>query len=759
MRANRNRRTVSLALVGSTALVLAALTGAPPAIAGHGTFTVSAGIYRIPYANGTTLIVTNDHHNHGNPIPNQGNDRVDMRADATPTTVVAAASGVVMAIVDIHGNSDPDGDGVGNGDGLDVNGLAGQLLADGVTVHADALEHSCQDASEDLDSDGNLDPGEDLDADGVLDTSIPNSAVITVCQNYNNYIWIEHPNGEWSKYTHLQTGSITGGPGNLSVGDTVQVGHPLGIEADIGRATGRHLHHEVAVRTDPTDDTPFSSGSFIAGAIPGGGNESPTGPAVTGYYAGGFIQGSNLVPFVCDIPGNLYADSTSSPGNDAFTANPCTNTAPTASAGGPYAVDEGSAIQLDGTASSDPENAILTYSWSPADRLDDPSLATPSYSALDDTVDDIDLTVSDIGGDVTAGTALTHTDTATVTVLNVPPTVTATGAAIDEAGTATVSATFTDPGTLDTHTATIDWGDGTAPAPVSIVALAAGVDHVYGDNGDYEVTVTVTDDDAGAGSDVAVVSVANLDPVVDLDLSGQISFPGGDYFVVGAGEALPLAAEGTDAGSDDLTFAWSTGDVNTYYNDPAATPDPPLSPLGTFPFAADDAIDAVADSPGAQVLTLTLSDDDGGTDATDAEALVTGIADDARSSGWWKHQYSGSGAPHIDEATAVAYLDIVGAVSSVFSEDVVASTAPEAHDVLTAGGDPRARATAELLIAWLQFASGAVEYDATVPLQAGATVEYLELMFTAEEIILDPSATQSELRDLEKDLQRVVHAD
>ena len=54
--------------------------------------------------------------------------------------------------------------------------------------------------------------------------------------------------------------------------------------------------------------------------------------------------------------------------------------------------------------------------------------------------------MSDFGGDVTAATALTDTDTATVTVLNVPPAVTAVGDQIDEGETATVSATFTRPG-------------------------------------------------------------------------------------------------------------------------------------------------------------------------------------------------------------------------------------------------------------------------------------------------------------------------
>ncbi|WP_137846351.1 M23 family metallopeptidase [Microbacterium sp. 2FI] len=753
MRRSTSQRRAAIAVLTAAGFVLAALTGVGPVHADHGTFPTSAGIYRIPYSDGMGLIVSGDHHNHGGTV-GQGNNRIDMVADAPPATVVAAASGVVMAIVDFHGDSG------GNGDGLDVNGGSGQVLFDGVTIHSDAAEHSCQDQIEpDVDGDGVVDPDEDLDGSGTFNR-IPNSTVIGLCQDYNNYIWIEHPNGEWSKYTHMDTGTITGAPGNLSVGDTVLVGQALGIESDIGAATGRHLHHEVAVRTDATDDTPFNDGSFRQlDTIPGGGNANPDGSGTVGFFAGGFIQGTNLVPTVCDIPGNLYADNVTSPGNNAFTANPCTNTAPTADAGGPYAVDEGSTVQLDGTGSSDPENAILSFSWSPATRLDDGTIATPTYDALDDTVDEIDLTVSDVGGDVTPALALTDTDTAVVTVLNVAPTVTAVGDSIDEAGTATVSATFTDPGTLDTHTATIDWADGTPAEPVTIGELEAGVDHVYGDNGDFDVVVTVTDDDGGSGDDTAVVSVANLDPTVTLDLSDQVSFPGGDYFVVEAGEPLALAADGTDPGSDDLTFTWGTGEVTTYFNDPADVPDPPLSPLGTFPFAASDAIDTVAPEPGVETVSVVLTDDDGGSDEVDAGAVVTGNADDARSSGWWKHQYAGSGSPHIDADTAAAYLEIVDAVSSVFSEQVAATTAAQAHDVLSPTGDRRARATADLLLAWLQFASGAVSHDASVPLPGGDSVDYLDLMFEAEGVILDASASNAELKEIEHRLARVVHAD
>jgi hypothetical protein len=311
---------------------------------------------------------------------------------------------------------------------------------------------------------------------------------------------------------------------------------------------------------------------------------------------------------------------------------------------------------------------------------------------------------------------------------------------------------------LDTHTATIDWGDGTAAQNVTVDQLDLGVDHVYGDNGSYAVLVTVTDDDGGTGSDTATVTVANLDPSATLDLSGEVSFPGGDFQVVEAGDELPQSADGSDPGSDDLTFTWSTGDVNTYFNDGLA-PDPFPSPLGTFPFMASDAIEALYAMPGVQLLSLTLTDDDGGSDVESSNVIVTGSEDDARSSGWWKHQYSGNGNPHIDAATAEAYRQIVNAVSSVFSEDVSAASAAEVHAVLSpAGGDARAKAAAELMVAWLQFASGAVAWDATVPLSAGQIMPFLDLMFHAEEVILDGSSSKAELQDVEQLLMRVRHA-
>jgi hypothetical protein len=62
----------------------------------------------------------------------------------------------------------------------------------------------------------------------------------------NNFVWIEHDNGEWSKYSHMLQWSTTLKAG-LSVGDRVAEGTYLGDEGKVGCASPAHLHFEVAV--------------------------------------------------------------------------------------------------------------------------------------------------------------------------------------------------------------------------------------------------------------------------------------------------------------------------------------------------------------------------------------------------------------------------------------------------------------------------------------------------------------------------------
>ncbi len=76
---------------------------------------------------------------------------------------------------------------------------------------------------------------------------------------HNNYVWIAHPNGEWTKYSHLAQGTVRDKAG-LKVGDRVEAGRYLGDEGAVGCAMLNHVHFEVAV---PRAVSPIDAGGFL----------------------------------------------------------------------------------------------------------------------------------------------------------------------------------------------------------------------------------------------------------------------------------------------------------------------------------------------------------------------------------------------------------------------------------------------------------------------------------------------------------------
>ncbi|HEY6853472.1 MAG TPA: PKD domain-containing protein, partial [Gemmatimonadales bacterium] len=116
----------------------------------------------------------------------------------------------------------------------------------------------------------------------------------------------------------------------------------------------------------------------------------------------------------------------------------------------------------------------------------------------------VTLRVTDSHGAVSAPA------TATATIADVAPGVTAPAALAANVGTAVaLSATFTDPGTGDAPWAyTINWGDGSLPTTGNAsVAGAVGGSHAYGAPGVFTATVTVTDKDGSGGSASTTVTV------------------------------------------------------------------------------------------------------------------------------------------------------------------------------------------------------------------------------------------------------------
>jgi PKD repeat protein len=178
---------------------------------------------------------------------------------------------------------------------------------------------------------------------------------------------------------------------------------------------------------------------------------------------------------------------------DAFSLFTCvTNESPVADANGPYSGDEGTPISLDGTGSYDLDGTIVSHEWDLDNdgEYDDATGVSPSFIWSDNGLYTVDLKVADDDGEI-------DTDTAEIMVNNVAPTITSitgpmTPVPINEETSLDVS--FTDPGILDTHSASVDWEDSTPIAPEAAIS-PVNLKHIYTEAGVYTATVTITDDD------------------------------------------------------------------------------------------------------------------------------------------------------------------------------------------------------------------------------------------------------------------------
>ena len=165
---------------------------------------------------------------------------------------------------------------------------------------------------------------------------------------------------------------------------------------------------------------------------------------------------------------------------------------PFANIAGTASLDEGGSASFSGAASVDPNGSIVSYAWQFGDGASGEGESTTHTYAQDGTYTVV-LTVTDNDG-------LTASATHTVTVANVAPVIAAIpNATLDEGGAHTVSGTFTDPGT-DAWTATVNFGDGSAPEQAMLSSRSFSLVHVYPNAGTYTVTVTIADDDSSAST-------------------------------------------------------------------------------------------------------------------------------------------------------------------------------------------------------------------------------------------------------------------
>jgi hypothetical protein len=258
---------------------------------------------------------------------------------------------------------------------------------------------------------------------------------------------------------------------------------------------------------------------------------------------------------------------------------------------------------------------------------------------LDD--DDGGVPIDDGTGSFTVGLKVNDDDGNTsdpddyleIIIANVAPSVEAgSNQTINEGDSINLDpATFTDQGIFDTHTFSIDWGDGTSDsgalvttsgvAPVynsttktiddPLIPSSGTVSgsHTFAQDGEKTVIVSVTDKDSGVGDDTLTVTVNNVAPTF-LSVSENQTIVIGD-------ELGTLSASFTDPGIEDtwdVLFDWGDGTSETSLD----------VPLGDIAFPVHDF------GIGQYDITITVSDRDGGS-STAVIGITVGLGFDGDS--------------------------------------------------------------------------------------------------------------------------------
>jgi len=472
------------------------------------------------------------------------------------------------------------------------------------------------------------------------------------------------------------------------------------------------------------------------------------------------------------------------------------NVAPDADAGGTYNVPEGGSIALNGTA-DDVAADVLTFEWDlDGDGTFETAGASPVFDAslLDGPATvEVDLRVTDDDGGV-------GFDTATITVQNIVPSVIEfTGADVDENGTVTVSGSITDPGVDDTFTVEIDWGGSEGTSAAAVTGNTFTASHQYLDDNPsgtssdvYTVTATATDDDGGVSAPALTgITVTNVAPVIT-------SLTGDD-------DNGSATVNFTDIGSNDthtVSINWGDGDSET------------VSPAGGSATAAH-----LFPQFGTYDVTVTVTDDDTGS-ATNTVTLVIGGGACACTEGlgWWKKQYN---PKQIDKGNTVLtqhqielLAQMIGAQSAVFAglnvpgaQDVFdppkapkngsksGNNSKSARNDASATGSSKSKkkkkgskagsgsnnessassatdltkfeqnAEKHLLVAWLNYAKGAINMDDVVDTngnKSGGEMTLSQILTEVESILADPAATKSDLnraRDLAESVAKFSKGD
>jgi PKD repeat protein len=207
----------------------------------------------------------------------------------------------------------------------------------------------------------------------------------------------------------------------------------------------------------------------------------------------------------------------------------------------PTTIKEGESVLFKATATDLGILDTLTYSWNFGDNTTPISGQNVNHTFVDNGNYNVVLTVTDKDGGITTQTVVAKVDNVAPTIVSI-----AKPSIIKEGESVTFSATVTDPGILDTLTYSWKFGDNTT------LVTGQNANHIFIDNGNYNVVLTVTDKDGGVTTQTTTVKVDNVAPTIV-----SINKP----TTIKEGESVTFSATATDPGTKDtLTYSWNFGD-------------------------------------------------------------------------------------------------------------------------------------------------------------------------------------------------------
>ncbi|GIH10512.1 hypothetical protein Rhe02_85790 [Rhizocola hellebori] len=211
------------------------------------------------------------------------------------------------------------------------------------------------------------------------------------------------------------------------------------------------------------------------------------------------------------------------------------NAPPVVSPIGPFAGQEGTLVSIGGTV-TDPDGPSLVTTWSIAAQsgvdagatcvITNPAALSTTVKCTDDGVYKLTLTANDsVNTPVSAVTTLTLSNVAPAATISAP----AANTLVLRNSNVVFTAPFTDLGTNDSHTCSVNFDDGSPVAPGSVSETpgtgTCTANHAFTAVGPHNVLVTVTDDDGHSGTAIVRVVVYRTAGAFAIQATGLVTIP------------------------------------------------------------------------------------------------------------------------------------------------------------------------------------------------------------------------------------------